>query len=100
MAAWVAANRGRCCTQALLTTQTSVYVADVTSTTAAAAARVASYVSSKAVNDTLTSHVAEVMAKKTASEFGGGDFDTPRSNITGFTGRCRAGQVLACRGGR
>lgn len=44
-----------------------------------------SYVSSKAGNDTLTSHVAGVMAKKEASEFGG-DFDTPRSNLTGFSG--------------
>lgn len=101
MAAWVAAHRRCCCTQVLLTTQTNVYVADVTSTTTAvAAARVASYVSSKAGNDTLTSHVAEVMAKKTASEVGGGDFDAPRSNITGFTGRCRAGRVLAYRGWR
>lgn len=50
--------------------------------------RVSSYVSSKAGNDTLTSHVAGVMAKKEASEFGG-EFDTPRSNLTGFSGRWR-----------
>jgi len=51
----------------------------------AAAARVASYVSSRAGKDSLSTHVAGVMAKRTASEFG--DFGTPRSNLTGFTGK-------------
>lgn len=48
------------------------------------AARVASYVSSQAGKDSLSSHVDAVVAKKTMSEFG--DFGTPRSTLTGFTG--------------
>lgn len=52
------------------------------------AARVTSYVSSKAGKDSLSSHVDAVVAKKTMSEFG--DFGTPRSNLTGFTGACHA----------
>lgn len=49
------------------------------------AGRVSSYVSSRAGNDTLSSHVAGVLEKKAASEFG--DFnDTPRTTLTGFSG--------------
>jgi hypothetical protein len=57
---------------------------------ATAADRVASYISSKAGQDSLSSHVAEVVARKSASEYG--DFVTPRSNLTGFTGRHLAAQ--------
>jgi hypothetical protein len=45
-------------------------------------------VSSKAGKDSLSSHVDAVVAKKTMSEFG--DFGTPRSNLTGFTGVCHS----------
>jgi hypothetical protein len=39
----------------------------------------------RANKDALASHINEVVAKKVAaSEMG--EFDTPRSNITGFTG--------------
>ncbi len=45
--------------------------------------RVGSYVASKAGQDSLASHISDVVAKKTASE---ADLGTPHSNFTGFTG--------------
>jgi hypothetical protein len=40
----------------------------------------------RANKDALASHINEVVAKKVAASETGGDFDTPRSNLTGFTG--------------
>jgi hypothetical protein len=42
----------------------------------------------RANKDALASHINEVVAKKVAASEIAGDFDTPRSNLTGFTGAC------------
>ena len=52
---------------------------------AGVAGQVKGFMAARANKDALASHINEVVARKAAaSEMG--EFDTPRSNITGFTG--------------
>jgi hypothetical protein len=60
--------------------------------------RISGFMAARANKDALASHINEVVAKKVAASESMGDFETPRSNITGYAGETGHyfGIILQC----